>query len=97
VPALALARLWSLAFGTGFSTGFGKSHATGRASFFFSSWKRPPIPYEPASKFGEDVSKSDPPPCAPTKTEREFPALLVVWGYQQKQLIFWKRAFFFRA
>ena len=29
--------------------------------------------------------------------EREFPALLVVWAYQQKQLFFWKRAVFFVA
>ena len=26
--------------------------------------------------------------------EREFPALLVIWAYQQNRLIFWKRAFF---
>ena len=29
--------------------------------------------------------------------EREFPALLVVWAYQQKQLFFWKRAIFSRV
>ena len=29
------------------------------------------------------------PACPP---EREFPALLVVWAYQQNQLFFWKRA-----
>ena len=28
-------------------------------------------------------------------SERDFPALLVVWAYQEKQSAFWERAFFF--
>jgi len=32
---------------------------------------------------------------ASTPPEREFPALLVVWGYQQKQLIFGRGQFIF--
>ena len=31
------------------------------------------------------------------KSEREFPALLVVWAYQQKTISFWKRAVLYRA